>query len=302
MPISKHARRQNERHTDAELNALFDQLFPHGFAGADVLDEIAPDGWEQSSLLACFHPSVERVFEERLLMHRNLEELRRIRISKHGPGGPDDAPEPVPTLEALRREYEPRPVQRDEEVTELVGSCLWDVFSDNHDVITADGRVADIGSFRGASAFLDEYLRAGDRDRWCDDDYTRFYMGTIWISGRADLTPVYAMIFRRLKALGADWVYHFPELYLTELAPIEWDGEQQTRYSVPEAAITELKAQKKRAEMARFLADVADMNARAREAAMGRRPPATVRGYREVYGRDPRGGHLSELARINTRW
>jgi hypothetical protein len=34
-------------------------------------------------------------------------------------------------------------------------------------------------------------------------------MGTIWISRRADLTPAYAMIVRRLKSLGADWVYHF---------------------------------------------------------------------------------------------
>lgn len=52
---------QNERLTDAELHALVDRLLPHGFTGADVLAEIAPDGWEQSPLLACFHPSVERV-------------------------------------------------------------------------------------------------------------------------------------------------------------------------------------------------------------------------------------------------
>lgn len=66
----------------------------------------------------------------------------------------------------------------------------WDVFSDNHEVIAADGRVADIGSFRGASAFR---------------------------------------------------------------------------------------------------AELADMNARAREEAMDRPPPPTVRAYRHVYGRDPRG-------------
>ena len=66
--------------SEAELHALFDRLFPLGFAGQDVLDEIAPEGWEQSPLLACFHPSVERMFEERLLMHRNLEELRRLLV------------------------------------------------------------------------------------------------------------------------------------------------------------------------------------------------------------------------------
>jgi hypothetical protein len=63
---------------------FFDRLFPQGFAGADVLAERAPQGWEQSSLAACFHPFVERLFEERLMMHRNLDELRRIRLAKHG--------------------------------------------------------------------------------------------------------------------------------------------------------------------------------------------------------------------------
>jgi hypothetical protein len=43
-------------------------------------------------------------------------------------------------------------------------------------------------------------------------------MGTIWIEQRGDLAPVYAMIFSRLKAVGADWVYHFPELGIVEAA------------------------------------------------------------------------------------
>ena len=49
-----------------ELDAFFDRMFPRGFAGPDVVAEIAPQGWEQSPLLGCFHPSVERVFEEEL--------------------------------------------------------------------------------------------------------------------------------------------------------------------------------------------------------------------------------------------
>ena len=80
-----------ERLTDAELYALFDHLFPHGFSGADVLAEIAPDGWERSPLLACFHPSVERVFEERLEIHRNIGELRAMRP---GSRREDDNPSP----------------------------------------------------------------------------------------------------------------------------------------------------------------------------------------------------------------
>ena len=73
---------QKGRLTDAEVYAFFDRLFPRGFAGADMFAEVAPGGWEQSPLLACFHPSVERLFEEHLLMHRNLEKLRRMRRYK----------------------------------------------------------------------------------------------------------------------------------------------------------------------------------------------------------------------------
>ena len=72
------------------------------------------------------------------------------------------------------------------EVTELVGLCLWDVFSDNREVIAADGRVVDIGSFRGAGAFLTS-TSPGDREGWRETDYMRFYMGTIRLSGPADL-------------------------------------------------------------------------------------------------------------------
>jgi hypothetical protein len=259
---------RNERFTDAELHALLDRLFPQGLAGGDVFEEIAPDGWERSPLLACFHPSVERVFEERLQLHRNIEA--------------------EPTLEELQREYQPQPVRPHEELTELVGLCLWDVFSDNHDVIAADGRVVDIGSFRGAGAFLDEHL-TGDRNSWRAGDYLRFYLGTIWIAARADLTPVYLMIFRRLKALGGSWVYHFPELGLVAFGDLPADSEPPARYSPSEALAVERKTREREAEVSRLRAELEEMNAHAREDAMDRPPPATVRAYRQVYGRDPRG-------------
>jgi hypothetical protein len=35
------------RLTDAELHEFFERLFPHGFAGADVVAEVAVDGWER---------------------------------------------------------------------------------------------------------------------------------------------------------------------------------------------------------------------------------------------------------------
>lgn len=57
-----------------------------------------------------------------------------------------------------------------------------------------------------------------------------------------------------------------------------------------QAAVAELETQQRRAEVERFRAELREANARAREEAMDRPPPATVRAYRQVYGRDPRGG------------
>lgn len=238
--------------------------------------------------MACFHPSVERVFEERLQFHQNVAALRIAGSRRTGQAQVETEASPTPTLEDVRREYEPEPVQADAELTELTGLCLWDVFSDNHDVITADGRVADIGSFRGAGAFLDEHLM-GNREGWREGDYLRFYLGTIWINARADLAPVYAMIFRRIRGLGGDWVYHFPELGLVDFGGLRPDSESLARHSPSEALAAERKAQKREAEVARLRADLEEINTRAQEDAMDRLPPVTVRAYRQVYGRDPKG-------------
>ena len=124
---------------------------------ADVLAEITPDGWEKSPLLACFHPSPEQVFKEQLQVHRNLEKLIRHR-PKQEPDPPAPAPRQEPTLEEVRADWKETAVNTSEESTELVGQCLWDLFPDNHEVITADGRFSDIGSVPGASKTVRAYF------------------------------------------------------------------------------------------------------------------------------------------------
>jgi hypothetical protein len=101
--------------------------------------------------------------------------------------------------------------------------------------------------------------------------------------------PVYAMIFRRLKAAGADWVCHFPEIGIVELARADDVDKASPGYSMSQAPVAELEAQKRRAEVEQFRAELREANARAREEATDRPPPATVRAYRQAYGRDPRG-------------
>ena len=133
-----------ERYTDEECLILFACLFSKGFAGEDVLAEIVPEGWMDSTLHFVFHPTLDQVHWERVQLHRNLREWHWR--SKDG------AQEPEPSLEGVRATYGEGPVETEHEVRELVAMCLWDVFSNEHDVVDREGRLVDIGSWRGATA------------------------------------------------------------------------------------------------------------------------------------------------------
>jgi hypothetical protein len=67
-------------------------------------------------------------------------------------------------------------------------------------------------------------------------------MGTLFMRHRADLAPVYSMIFGRLHALGADWIYQFPELHMVELSPDDSKREASRPDSVTNGAAEMLKS------------------------------------------------------------
>lgn len=267
------------RYTDAECEAAFVHLFPQGFAGQDVLDDLAPQGWERSPLVAVFHPSFEQVYEEAVRFHDNVQALPWR--------GPEQPASPAPTREEVARDYRQTPVDTEREVRELVGKCLWDIFSDNHEVVGPDGREMDIGSFRGAGGFIAECL---NRQTGAQEyDYLDFYMGTIWVAQRADVTPVYQMIFRRLKAHGYAWQYAFPRLGIVDLRPLREALQEQDEGTWDEAAY----APEEEAERDRTLAEMQESLEQAHreavEEARQQPPPKTVQAYQSIYGRFPEG-------------
>lgn len=273
-----------ESYSEAELVAEFERLFPQGFAGPDVLHELAPEGWERSPLAAIFHPTPDQLHEEALRMYRNLLALRK----------PDQShpARPAPTREEVAKEFQERPVETEVEVRELVGQCLWDVFSDSHQVLAPDGRVLDLGSFRSTGGFLADLLNQQTGGQ--QYDYLDFYMGTIWVAGRADLTPVYRMIFGRLRARGLDWTYHFPRLYAVDMRPLKEsldrkDEPEWANYD-PSDALAKEGAERERDQHLAELRESLDEGYRgAIDTALQGPPPTTVRAYAAVYGADPRG-------------
>lgn len=84
-----------------ELNALFDRLFPNGLCGADVREEIAPDGWSASPLLASPRSAAEPGDTEgkgcgaggvsrtsRRTVRRGCHRRPPTTVAGHGPGLP----------------------------------------------------------------------------------------------------------------------------------------------------------------------------------------------------------------------
>lgn len=49
---------------ETEALAFLQNLMPQGFAGADVMSELAPQGWAQCELVRVFHPTAEQLREE----------------------------------------------------------------------------------------------------------------------------------------------------------------------------------------------------------------------------------------------
>jgi hypothetical protein len=241
-----------------ECFELLNALFPSGPAGEDVALALAPGGWARSALAEVFHPSSERVYEEVVALHTSLAKLR----PRDGKAGISVEP----TREKVLEHYEQTPSAPSAEIAELIGMCLWDVFSDNHEVLVPDGSVVDLGSFRAAAALIGRWV---DQRTGSIHDPTSFCLGTALISGRANLKPVYQLIFRRMQSRGLDWKYSFPTIGIVAFGPPHDEAERRERD-----------------ELGRVLAEA---HSEAVEEALHEPPPPTVRAYQVVYGKFPLG-------------
>ena len=175
--------------SDDEIETLFTQLFPNGPAGLDVMNELAPDGWESSPLRAIYQPTIKGGKLGGII--RAALSRSRCRIPRLTTGTSGRVPESI--------------IDPEVELRQLIGLALWDVFSNNHSVIAPDGRIANLGTFRGTASFIEAWVNESIGVQVYD--YTFFYggIGRGTKADYVDLTPVYSLIFGRLHRLGFQW-------------------------------------------------------------------------------------------------
>jgi hypothetical protein len=272
---------------------LLRRLFPEGVGGGEVMRRLCPEGWRHSTLRLAFHPGPERLWEEHCRFQENLNRLRRS----------DVPPDPPPDREAFFRELDAKPDRSPEpdnvELGRLVGLCLWDVLSDNHDLICPDGRIRHMGSFRMVGGILSDFIdgapERSDPDvdfmDWMNWDmgYMDYYMGTAWVSGRTDLTAVYRLIFERLKQQGYGWRYAFPRMQVFRFGKPDSEEQDSVSYDPSASFAREQERVEKDAEFDRLQAELEQLHQDALEEAKVRPPPSTVSAFRDVYGRWPEG-------------
>jgi len=96
----------------------------------------------------------------------------------------------------------------------------------------------DIGLWRGAGGFIAEHLnRQTGESKY---DYLDFYMGTIWVSQRVDLTPIHELIFKRLKKRFFSWCYRLPEMDFPSDKP---DGARTLRIDKMKAELKKIRGE-----------------------------------------------------------
>lgn len=113
---------------------------------------------------------------------------------------------------------------------------------------------------------------------------------------------MYALIFRRLKALGLDWRYVHPRLHLVDLRRLRellerGDAPEWLGYDPSEAFAREQEERKREQELAELRESLDKAYQESVQEARRNPPPRIVEAYRQVYGRWPDGWPPGERSR-----
>ena len=180
-----------------------------------------------------------------------------------------------------------------DELIQILGNAIWDIFSDNHEVIAEDDKIYNFGSFRGTGSTIADFINEHYPLSEGKLNYMDFYMGTIGISNRASLLPFYKHIFMVLKKYNCNWRYSFPKLGLVSFKQEEPENSNPADYNPLLAMQKELANEK--SEVDNLQAELDKIYEHEFEEAKYKPLPLTVQAYQEIYGILPEGHPQKEF-------
>jgi hypothetical protein len=160
------------------------------------------------------------------------------------------------------------------------GIAVWDIFSNNHDVITDEDMVVSIGSWRGSGRTIADALNELEIDK-ASYSYLDFYMDAMVIDDKSEFSIFYDAIFDYLKNINYTWRYSMPQIYAfgpgTDKKP-ESDGSY-------ESVVKEIEQNENKNKLADFLSGVNEQM----EIDSKKTVPHVIRSYIKVYDKLPEG-------------
>lgn len=242
---------------------------------------LAPDGWKESEYVKLLHPTAEQKYEEHIRVSENIRQLSKK---------PRSHDEPEKKVNDFSQD-DLMQINEMEELMYVLGLAVYDIFSNNHEVIGSDTKIYDLGSMRGSGRFIAEFINMY-RPQTISLDYTDFYMGSTLISSRADMYPFYCQVFKTLKENRCDWKYSFPRLHLVDLRGLKPKDDDPESYKPEQALEDQLQKDKEVNEWKEKLDKIYEEEL---EEAKYKPLPAIIRAYKNIYGVLPDGHPQKEF-------
>lgn len=253
----------------------------------ELLQTVGPNGFTNSPLALVFHPTPEQQYKEYCQMSENIAHLQRARKKQ-------EEITPVESFEEFVKGLKNEPVEEQYEIVHIVGDCIWKIFSNNHTVFNENAESYHLGSWRGSGGFIADVINNLQLVPDKSFDYMDFYMGGIFRHERADLTPVYEFIFKKLKAKNLDWEYSFPRMGLVSFHKEDDEKEDIKSYNPEEAVKKQLEKEQRQRETEKLQQQFDDIYKSEYEEARYQKPSQEVAAYYNVYHHYPKGHPLNE--------
>jgi len=267
-----------------------EELLFHLFGDMEkTLQLLSPEGWKNSPLYAVSHPSAAQQMKEEL----GFNHFTKLILDRMGESVEED-PNFGLTEDQFKELKPGSPTEHD--LLCLLGTCITEIMADYCLVITTKRKFYYLGPMERASNYMARFLnRYYPIPDWEFKPFN-FFHASGEAEGRADIMPIWTLLFQRLKERGLDWVYSLPKGDFSELID-EWRTAIKSYDPPPQDMDAYDPAHDMEMEMERehvlktidYVEEVANEMLEKELEVYAYDPPFMIRGYHAVFGDWPTG-------------